>query len=86
MAEGDGAFEGVGVVGVIGTGGFRPRHAQQFREFGQEQLVVGQFIAGGLGPADDEGVDGVGRSLHGPAVRVRRCPYPTKIADPVAPP
>ncbi len=74
VAEGHPALEDVGVVAVLGAGGLGARQAQQFREFGQEQLVVRQFIAGGLRPAGDEGVGAVGRSVHGGGFRRYRLP------------
>jgi hypothetical protein len=64
------AFEHVGVVAGVVAGRIRPLQTEQFDQFAEEQLVVGQFRTTGTGPAGDEGVDagrvwGHGASLAG---------------------
>ena len=63
------AFEHIGVVAGVVAGRIRPRQAEQFDQFAEEKLVVGEFRATGAGPAGDEGVDAGGVWAHGLSLR-----------------
>ena len=60
MVEGDGLFEGVGVLGIVGEGRVGARDVEGITEFGEEELVVGAFGGGRRLPSLDEIGDGVG--------------------------
>jgi hypothetical protein len=55
VVELDGAFEDVGVEGVVWDGGVGTGKGEEVAEFGEEELVVGAFSGAGLLPALDEG-------------------------------
>lgn len=55
VAEGDGAFEDVGVGSEIARGGLGAGDVEEVGEFGKEELVVSAFSGGGGLPAGYEG-------------------------------
>ncbi|MBK1631588.1 hypothetical protein CKO31_12705 [Thiohalocapsa halophila] len=56
LVEGDAALEDIGVLRLVRLRRVRRRQAEQSRELGDEELVVGQLGAIRLLPAGDEGV------------------------------
>ncbi len=66
VLEGHGAFEDIGIGGIIRRGGVRPRHTQHVAQFREEELVVGAFRRTRLLPAGDES-GGIGEVLRGGA-------------------
>jgi hypothetical protein len=54
VVHGDGAFEHIGVVAVVGAGGFGAGNAEQGAQLGEEHRVVGPLGGAGGLPAGDE--------------------------------
>lgn len=63
VVEGHGAFEDIGVGGIVRRGRVRLRLAQQVAQLGEEKLVVGAFSRARLLPAGNEG-GGIGGVLR----------------------
>ena len=69
VVESHGAFEDIGIGGIVRQGRVRPRHAQHIAQLGKEKLIVGAFGRARFLPAGDEsgGVGGRVRwvGVHG---------------------
>lgn len=57
VVEGHAPLEDVGVVPIVGRGGFRARRVEEIAEFGQKELAVGPLRRPGGFPAFYEGFD-----------------------------
>ncbi len=64
------ALEHIGVVAGVVRGRIGARQAEQFAQFGEEELVVGAFGAAGGAPAGDEGVEVRVHERHAESVSV----------------